>query len=102
VVRDKGGKFVKGHPPLNKPPGRPPRAIEEERLNIFREDATPENIRAVARQLRSNGDAASFRVWLEYAIGPVPKELNLNLYSPERLAVWLSGSPSGGSTSGED
>jgi hypothetical protein len=95
MVRDQSGKFVKGHPPIGRKGGRPPRAVEEVNLFTFRAGVTTEQIEAVRDALYGralDGEVSAAKLWLAYSIGEVPQQMDLSILTPDaflqQLEMW--------------
>lgn len=107
MERDVYGRFAPGNAGGTKgKAGRPPRSIEEANLFAFRDGITVQQVQsmrdALYKRAVENNDNVAAKTWLEYAIGAPPQQIDHNLWNPAQLAAFLSDSPSGGSTSGDD
>jgi hypothetical protein len=74
MVRDKGGRFVKGHAPLSK--GRPKRSTEERLLAVMADCVTDEDWRDItnrAIERAKKGDDRA-RQWLTNYLVGAPKQ----------------------------
>jgi hypothetical protein len=74
MVRDKGGRFLKGHAPLSK--GRPKRSTEERLLAVMSDCVTDDDWRDItnkAVERAKKGDDRS-RQWLTNYLVGVPKQ----------------------------
>jgi len=82
-VRDEKGRFVKGHPNLNKDGGRPPKRVERLFMRILREEMGEEKWRKVVGWL------------VQVATGELPGRVPFKerLRAAELLIAYDSGKP---------
>lgn len=71
MVRDKNGRFVKGHPSVT--PGRPKKEREENYYRILTDAVTPADWEAIilkAVEQAKRGDSTARKFLADYLIGP--------------------------------